>query len=419
MSELATTSGTSSPALAPDASAPAPRKNGRRLRLLPLAIGVSAMAAGIWTGLARLGVALPGGVPAIADFHGALMISGFLGTLISLERAVALQGIPIEPIGMPSRFLRFAHVLIGKPVPTFPGHARGRGWPYAAPALSSLGALALLAGMPGLAVLGFIAASAVLLLASAWIALRQRALFTIVLTVGAACWTAGTLCWLLRYPTPAVVGWWLDFLVLTIAAERLELGRLASPPRSSEITFAGAVLLLLIGAARGELAQALTSNWAPFTALGLLACAAWLLRHDIARRTVRIAGQPRFSAVAILLGHGWLGVAGLWLLVAPPGTAAFSYDAAVHAITIGFVLSMIFGHAPIILPAVTGLRLRHCNLAYLSLAVLHVSVVARLAGDLIERPNLRVASGMLTVIALAGYAATLILARTRAAPRAA
>ena len=35
----------------------------------------------------RLGLALPGGAPALAKFHRALMISGFLGTVISLESA--------------------------------------------------------------------------------------------------------------------------------------------------------------------------------------------------------------------------------------------------------------------------------------------------------------------------------------------
>src|SRR5262245_25467534 len=185
MREVATTSNAPTSVM-PEARLLTARKSARRLRLVPLAIGAAAMAVGIWTGLARLGVALPGGTPALADFHGALMISGFLGTLISLERAVAL----------------------------------GRAWPYGAPVLSSLGALALLAGMPHLGALAFILASAVLLSASARIAILQPALFTIVLTTGAACWTAGTAYWLLGHATSAVVGWVLDFLVLAIAADR-------------------------------------------------------------------------------------------------------------------------------------------------------------------------------------------------------
>lgn len=350
----------------------APRPRWRRLRFVPLAIGAAAMAVGVWTGLVRLGIRLPGGVPSMADAHGALMISGFFGTLISLERAVAL----------------------------------GRAWTYAAPALSSVGAIALLAGAPGLGALAFLSASAVLLLATAGIAVRQLALFPFVLGIGAACWTAGTVQWLLGYSTPAVVGWWLNFLILTIAAERLELSRMVSPPPSSQVTFAIAVLSLLLGSARSELAGA----WAPFTAAGLLGCATWLLHYDIARRTVRQVEHARFSAVSILAGHVWLAVAGVSLLVAPPGATAFSYDAAVHAITIGFVLSMVFGHAPIILPAVTGLRVRYSGFAYAPLALLHLSVVLRVGSDAFEWVDLRAMSGIITVLALVGYVATLAVA---------
>jgi len=343
------------------------------LRFVAVAIGALAMAVGLWTGLLRLGVRLPGSVP-FADFHGAFMISGFLGTLISLERAVAL----------------------------------GATWAYAAPLLSSAGALALLAGMPRLATSAFLCAGAVLWSASIGIAIRQLALFTVVLAIGAACWSGGSMLWLLDYPTPTVAGGGLDFLVLTIAAERLELSRMTNLPRSSKAIFAVLVILLLLGSVRDELARA----WTPFTAAGLLGSAVWLIRHDIARRIVPLRGQPRFSALSILGGHLWLGLAGALLIVTPPGATAFSYDAALHAITIGFALSMIFAHAPIILPAVTGLRLRYSRLAYISLALLHASLVMRVGGDLLERSDLRAASGVVTVLALVGYAATLAAAST-------
>jgi hypothetical protein len=343
----------------------------RRLRLIPLAIGALSMAVALWLGLVRLGLPLPGGTPPIAEYHGALMVGGFLGTLICLERAVAL----------------------------------GRPWAYLAPALSSLGAVALLAGMPRLGALGFFAAAVFLLFASASIAIRQFALFTIVLAGGAACWLVGTLQWLTGYSMSSVVGWWLSFLILTIAAERLELSRLARPPPWSQATFAVALLLLLIGVARGEPAEPRST----FMAMGLMGCAAWLLHYDIARRTVRQSGQTRFSAVCLLAGHAWLGVAGVLLLINPPGIAVLSYDAAVHAIAIGFVLSMIFGHAPIILPAVTGFRVRYHSLAYVSLALLHASVMLRVTSDVFEWMDLRAASGIVTVLALAGYAATLFL----------
>ena len=349
-----------------------PSEKWRRLRLIPLAFGAGSLLVGLWVGLARLGLALPGGMPALAEFHGALMISGFLGTVISLERAVAI----------------------------------GRWWGYTAPILSAIGAAALIVGAPVFAGGAFLLAGIALTFISATIVVRQPALFTVILTIAAACWVGGTLVWLEEAPAAYVAGWWLAFLVLTIAAERLELSRLLSPPRSSQLTFILATALLIIGAVRGELASAT----APFSGVGLLAVTAWLVRHDIARRTIRLSGQARFSAACLLAGYFWLGLAGLVLLVAPPGTTAFSYDAAVHAVAIGFVLSMIFGHAPIILPAVVGLRIRYSPAAYGPLVLLHVSVLLRVAADLFERVELRAISGPVTIVALAGYAATLMIA---------
>ena len=352
-----------------------PSEKWRRLRLIPLAFGAGSLLVGLWVGLARLGLALPGGMPALAEFHGALMISGFLGTVISLERAVAI----------------------------------GRWWGYTAPILSAIGAAALIVGAPVFAGGAFLLAGIALTFISATIVVRQPALFTVILTIAAACWVGGTLVWLEEAPAAYVAGWWLAFLVLTIAAERLELSRLLSPPRSSQLTFILATVLLFIGVVRGELAGATT----PFSGIGLLAVTAWLVRHDIARRTIRLSGQARFSAACLLAGYFWLGLAGLVLLVAPPGTTAFSYDAAIHAIAIGFVLSMIFGHAPIILPAVIGLRIRYSAAAYGPLALLHLSVLLRVAADLFERVEMRAISGPVTIVALAGYAATLMIASRR------
>ena len=348
-----------------------PSEKWRRLRLIPLAAGAGALIAGLWVGLARLGLVLPGGMPALAEFHGALMISGFLGTVISLERAVAI----------------------------------GRWWGYAAPTLSAIGAAALIVGAPVFAGGAFMLAGIALTFNSGTVVARQPALFTVILTVAAACWVGGTFVWIKGAPAGNVAGWWLAFLVLTIAAERLELSRLLSPPRSSQLTFILAVALIITGAVRGELA----GETAPFSGIGLLAVTVWLVRYDIALRTIRLSGQARFTAACLLAGYFWLGLTGLVLLVAPPGATAFSYDAAVHAIAIGFVLSMIFGHAPVILPAVIGLRIRYSAAFYGSLILLHLSVLLRVAADLFEHIEMRAISGPITIAAFAGYAATLII----------
>jgi hypothetical protein len=355
--------------------AASPPNRWRRLRLVPLAAGAGALLAGLWTGLARLGLALPGGMPELVEFHGALMISGFLGTLISLERAVAI----------------------------------GRWWAYAAPALSTIAAVALIVDRPAFAGGAFLFAGIVLTFNSCTIVARQPALFTVILTAGAACWAGGTLVWINGAEAASVAGWWLAFLVLTVAAERLELSRVLSPPRSSQLTFALAASLIIVGAARGEFGSKLV----PFFGVGLIATTAWLVRHDIALRTIRLSAQPRFSAACLLAGYFWLGAAGLLLLLDPPGASAFSYDAVVHAITIGFIFSMIFGHAPIILPAVAGLRVRYSAAAYLPLVLLHLSVLLRITADLFEWIEVRTISGPATIFALACYAVILVTAPRR------
>ncbi|MEZ5786457.1 MAG: hypothetical protein R3D62_08290 [Xanthobacteraceae bacterium] len=348
-----------------------PGARNRRLRYIPLAIGAVSLGVGFWTGLTRIGIALPG-EGSLDDLHGALMICGFFGTLISLERAVALN----------------------------------RAFAYAAPALSALGAVALLFHAPLIAGALFVLASVMLTVATGTILVRIPTLFTAVLTLAAICWGLGTLVWLTGQPMADAAGWWLAFLVLTIAGERLELSRLLAPSRPAQALFVIAIVLIVLGAARGEFDR----DWAPLTALGYLACTAWLLVHDIARRTVRQSGQTRFSATCMLAGYFWLGITGLYLLVSPPGSATFAYDAAVHGIAIGFVLSMVFGHALIILPAVTGISVHYHPAVYGALVLLHASVALRVVSDYFELIGPRAFSGPLTILALVGFAGTIAFA---------
>jgi hypothetical protein len=49
---------------------------------------------------------------------------------------------------------------------------------------------------------------------------------------------------------------------------------------------------------------------------------------------------------------------------------------------VGFVFSMIFGHAPIILPSVLGIALPFHRTFYAHWALLHLSLVLRVGGDL-------------------------------------
>ena len=116
------------------------------------------------------------------------------------------------------------------------------------------------------------------------------------------------------------------------------------------------------------------------TGAGLIALAAWLSRYDIARRTIRGHGVTRYMAAALLTGYAWLAVAGgLW---AGAGQMADgpAYDAELHAIFLGFVMSMVFAHAPVIVPSVLGRPFPYRQVLYVPLVLLHASLVLRLAG---------------------------------------
>jgi hypothetical protein len=278
--------------------------------------------------------------------------------------------------------------------------AIGRLWAYSAPLLAGLGSAAALHGAtmaaPGL----YLAGSAVLLAASLDVLRRQREGFTLVITLAAACWVVGTALWALGAQVHQVVGWWVAFLVLTIAGERLELSRFMPPSRNAARVFAGIVTLTLVAL--------LAWPWPAAPQLfgaALLGLAIWLLRQDIARRTVRQQGLTRFIAVCLLSGYFWLAVGGLVIAVAglAPGSAA--YDAALHALLLGFVFSMVFGHAPIIFPAVLRVPVPYTPLFYAPLVLLHASLLLRVAGDAGAAFELRRWGALLSALALVAFVA--------------
>jgi len=294
-----------------------------RWRLPLLALGFVSLALGIGGGLARL---TPFGfLPAAISLHGALMVSAFFGTVISLERAVALE----------------------------------RPWAYAAPLCAGLSGIVLLAGF-GVAGMALMALAAALFFVSNVVVLqRQRSLETATLLAGAAAWLAGNL---MVFYGQAAVPWWIAFFALTIGAERLELSRyLKRPPavRAAFMLLAAAILVLPpFPAALG-------------VALALLAL--WLSLFDLARVTVRQSGLPRYVAVCLLAGYFWLAAGGVLMAL------SMAYDAALHAIFVGFVFSMVFGHAPVILPAVLRVRFPYRAFLYVPLALLHASLAVRVA----------------------------------------
>lgn len=334
-----------------------------RMRFPLMLVGMLSLLIGIWAGWTRIGWALPRPVSTWPGAHGALMISGFLGTLIPLERAVV-----------------------------------GPRWSWAAPALAAVGALTLLLGLPSRLGAGLFFASAAILTAFFIDALRRRPDPSIgILGLGAAAWGIGQLVWWTSGALAPATPWWTAFLVLTIVGERLELARII--PRGGGIagSLGAGVGVVLLGLAVGLL-HPTWGRW--ILGLGWLALAAWLARYDIARHTVRQHGLVRYIALCMLAGYVWLGIGGILEWLPGEATAGPLYDARLHAVLLGFVFSMIFGHAMIIFPAVLRVQLPFSPVFYLPLALLHLSLLMRLAGDLGGMLELRRWGGMLNGLAI-------------------
>ena len=258
--------------------------------------------------------------------------------------------------------------------------------------LTGLGA-ALIAGLPLGVVRVLLVLGARLVAIFAYI-VRQHYILYAHNGGGAVAWFLGNVLWAAGLPVFRVVLWWMGFLVLTIAGERLELSRVMRIDRRGRALFAVAVGVFVLGTV---LSHALVDVGSRVAGVGLAATGLWLLRYDIATRTVRRTGLPRFIAVCLLAGYAWLTIGGLMLAAFGGQVAGLLYDAILHSIFLGFVFTVIFGHAPIIFPSVLGARMDYHPRFYTHLALLHVSLLLRVAADLAGWVDGRLWGGLVNV----------------------
>jgi hypothetical protein len=348
-----------------------PKLNKTPLPFLLLAL-LSLLAA-LWAGLLRLGWSLPPLASDLALLHGPLMVSGFLGTLIMLERVVALR----------------------------------RRWMYAAPLLTGTGWLVTLL-LPSLSIgplmLTLGSFGGVLILGV--IARREPAPHAVTMLVGMLAWVVGNALWLAGLGIFQFVYFWQAFLVLTILGERLELNRVLRPNRLQTWLFGllaavflgGVILALRFPRPGGLLAGA-----------GMLGLGLWSLPNDIAWRNLKHKlPLTRYIAWCLAPGFLWLALSGLLTILFAPQYAGPLYDAMLHAVFLGFVISMIFGHAPLIFPAVLGMPISFHPVFYVQLVLLHLSLLLRIAADLGGWVAGRMWGGLLNEVALLLFLGTTI-----------
>lgn len=326
---------------------------------------------GLAAAFGLLGLPLRGVPQRWEEVHGVLMVLTFVGTVIALERAVALR----IPVG------------------------------YAAPALLGLGGILLV--LPAAPIRAGQAAvlAGTLALLGVYTRLWRRAgsLPLLVEMLGAACAVTAAALWLAGTAVPFLAPWLVGFLVLTILGERLELAAVGLSRPSARLSSPDAVTTIGGCAYLLAAATALVLPQVGYRLLGLVlvVLVGVVAHHDVARRTIRTSGLTRYMAAAMLAGYGWLAVAATLWFVGGPVWEGRGYDAVLHAVFLGFVLSMIMAHAPVILPAVLRRPLPYRGILYLPLVLLHVSLVVRLlVGDAWDLPVAVQVGGVGNVVAV-------------------
>jgi hypothetical protein len=323
---------------------------------------------GIWAGLIRMGWDIPG--TPVAVHHGAIMVGGFLSTLIALEKAIPLKQ-------------KLALVV---------------------PVICALSLVIVLPGFYHVGLFFLIAGSIGLFIIHAfYLYLHPRDLSIALMMVGAGCLIVGNAMLLKTQFYPASFPWWMGFLLFTITAERIELSKFLPVPiikRYFLLVLLGLFLLGLLIPFHG---------WGKyFSSIALLGIAVWMLRYDIIRIGLRKSGLTRFSSVALLIANGWLIIMGI-ILVTLPDTA-YSYDMLIHGFFIGYTFAMIFAHGPIILPGVLGITDKPFHpILYLWLLLVQGSLMLRLIADSLIQSEWRQWSGVFSGFGILLYFITLIV----------
>lgn len=334
-----------------------------------------ALLAALSAGAQLLGV-LPNGVPVptvTGVNHGPLMIFGFLGGAIGLERTVA---------------------------------ARTR-WAWAGPAFHVIGVATLLFGAPQLiSGLAFSASFIVLGAIYALIYRRQPVLSVIAQAAGVVPAVSASFLWAMGEPFAAFFPLAVVYVVATIIGERIELARISFATSGAEALITAHLLFLV---AAGLVFVVADSPGFVLIAVGLITVAATTARVDVAKNLIRASGLPRYSAACMLAGYIWLVVAGLsWVAFGHEDTG-YSYDITIHTVFLGFVMSMIFAHAPIIVTSVLRVSLPYHPAMYVPVIALHLGLLTRVTGAVGQNQVIYQIGGVINIAAVLLFILTAVV----------
>lgn len=334
-------------------------------RLPFFAVALVALLSGVWAGIIRLGFDLPG--IELATLHGPLMVGGFVGTVIGIERSL-LSG-------------------------------QKRWWVI--PGSSGMAVILWLAGFRMAAPLALLVSSALLVLMQA-MQLRSPVSpqVTIIQLAGALCFSAGAFQLAFKPFMPAIVPWWMGFVLCFILATRL--WDRSFPNRWLQLIVGLGFITFLLG-------LLMPFHWRGHLVAGggLIAVAAGMLATEADGLTGRWSMEG-YTGLAVALGWAWLAVAGIGM--AFWHGHLYGYDATVHAFFLGFLFSMVLAHALGKAQIAAGLPTQPFHpVLFVWLLLLSLSLLARvLAGDLLMLEAVRRWAGLVNGISIGGFIINLV-----------
>ncbi len=307
--------------------------------------------------------------------HSLFMVFGFLGGLLMTERIVGSRGIP-GAYGTSFSFPMLLASTIGLLLLTM-------GWPlhnlFIAEAGGILFALSSLLFTIMLLRLGRIAHdySSFGIMAAGTISLGLSSLIS------------G-----LRLPVddyPLILQMLL-FPMIFVLGERVELSKFQYFPykklanRLVLIVLSVSVSLTFISSvfwtSNGQLSELLLSS-----ALACLLIASFIT-FAIERKRKQYPARTSLQAYVdkgILIAYFWLFLGVLLFLLRVIGITGL-YDAAIHSIALGFIVTFIFAHGPVIFPTVLGRKVNIGRLSFLPIVTLTLSNCMRVFGDMFKLP---------------------------------
>jgi hypothetical protein len=337
----------------------------KKERLPILLFAMFCLLSGLWSGLSRIGWNIT--ILPITAHHGAVMVGGFLGTLIALEKIIPLK----------------------------------RKTLYLIPILNAISVIFFFANQPKIAIYTLVISSTSLAFVFLYYFRTQRTIIYILMLLGAACWLVGNVLLLTRFFYPLAFPWWTAFALFIIVAERLEIMEFLPVSKLHKNVLIILLLCFVVGVLFSFHG---TGNL--ICGLSLIGISLWLMRHDMIAINLKKKNMPKFVAISLLCGYVALLLTGIFFFSL--SDQWLTYDAIVHSFFLGFVFSMIFAHGPIILPAIVGISATSFNkILYVWLSVLQIAWLVRMFADVTVEMEIRKISGLLSVIAILGYFITM------------